>query len=368
MIGMKAGQIHGIHETGLLGGGIRFENLYQFLVDIFGHALVITAFVMVMMLLVEYITVQTRGNWSKPFEKNPVFQILLAALLGASPGCLGAYLVVTLYAHRVFNMAALITAMLATSGDEAFVMFAMIPGKAWLIMLILTGTSIVAGLILNLLPFGGSRMTLPVNHMKLHSHDPDCTCWEPRLILSQFRNLTFERAVLTGAGLAFALFLVNGTIGPDAWNWKRIVFLLVTLIEIFIVTTVPDHFLSKHLWGHVITRHFPKVFLWTFGALLLIHAGLEFLHIGEWIGNNRVLILLIALAVGIIPESGPHIAFITLYAQGVIPLSVLLANSVVQDGHGALPLLAESRKSFISMKAVKLLIGLAIGLIAIYFK
>jgi hypothetical protein len=358
---------HMHHDLGFLGGEIHFENLFQFLADILEHSLIITAFVLIMMLLIEYLTVQTKGTWIRPFENKPALQILLAALLGASPGCLGVYIVVTLFSHRLFNMAALVTAMIATSGDEAFIMFAMIPDKAILVMLLLFVISIGSGLILNLFPFGKAKMELPVNHLKLHEHDPDCICWDPRSIWSQFRNISFERAVLMGSGIVFAIFLMNGTIGPETWDWKRIIFLLVTLIEVFIVSTVPDHFLSRHLWGHVIRKHFLKIFLWTFGALVFIHAGLEFLHFGEWIGNNQFLILLIAVAVGIIPESGPHIVFITLYVQGVIPLSTLLANSIVQDGHGGLPLLAESRKDFIYVKGINILIGLLIGLAGVFF-
>jgi hypothetical protein len=71
--------------------------------------------------------------------------------------------------------------------------------------------------------------------------------------------------------------------------------------------------------------------------------------------------LIMALLVGIIPQSGPHIIFVTLFANGSIPFSILLANSIVQDGHGSIPLLAESGKSFLLMKAIKLVIGLLIG-------
>ena len=94
---------------------------------------------------------------------------------------------------------------------------------------------------------------------------------------------------------------------------------------------------------------------------------MEFLHIEEWIGNNQFLILLIAIAIGIIPESGPHIVFITLFVEGIIPFSTLLANSIVQDGHGALPLLAESRRGFFYVKGINLLIGLLIGMAGIFF-
>ena len=60
-------------------------------------------------------------------------------------------------------------------------------------------------------------------------------------------------------------------------------------------------------------------------------------------------------------ESGPHIVFISLFATGVIPFAVLLTNSIVQDGHGSIPLLAESGKSFIVAKLVNVIIGLIVG-------
>ena len=61
------------------------------------------------------------------------------------------------------------------------------------------------------------------------------------------------------------------------------------------------------------------------------------------------------------PESGPHLVFLTLYVQGSIPFSVLLASSIVQDGHGMLPMLAESRRAFVIVKAVNFTAGLLIG-------
>ena len=197
--------------------------------------------------------------------------------------------------------------------------------------------------------------------MKLHDHDPDCKAFVPSQIIPQLRRIGFERALLLSAGSLFLVFLLSGDVGPEQWNWQRIVFLIVIAIELFIALTVPDHFLRKHLWEHVIRRHLLRIFLWTFGAFLVIHAGLEFLHFGEWIRENPYSILLIAVLVGLIPESGPHILFISLFASGNIPLSILLANSIVQDGHGALPLLAETRAGFLKMKAVNLIVGFLLG-------
>jgi hypothetical protein len=350
---------HG-NMSGLLIEDIHFENVLQFLSEIFKHALVITLFVMIMMLLIEYLTVQTKGRWSKPFEKNLLLQVLFASLMGLVPGCLGSFVVVALFAHQLINFAALVAAMIASSGDEA-----MMPAKALVLFLILFCIAIATGLILNLFPFGRKKMYLPANYLKLHEEDPDCTCFVPSLILPQLKKMSFERAVLLGGGIVFTIFILSGDLGPTEWNWSRIVFLFVALVEVFISATVPDHFLVNHLWGHVIRKHFLKVFLWTFGAFVVIHTGLEFLNLEEWLKNNVFLVLLIALFIGIIPESGPHLIFVTLFVSGSIPFSILIANSIVQDGHGALPLLAESRKSFLYMKGVNFIVGLLVGITGI---
>jgi len=65
--------------------------------------------------------------------------------------------------------------------------------------------------------------------------------------------------------------------------------------------------------------------------------------------------------IGFIPESGPHLIFTILYAQGALPASILVANTVVQDGHGMLPMLAHSRKDFLFIKAVVFVVGVTIG-------
>ena len=111
-------------------------------------------------------------------------------------------------------------------------------------------------------------------------------------------------------------------------------------------------------------RHVPRIFLWTLGALLAMHFLTEYLHLRETIEGGTWIawvLLLVGGLVGLVPESGPHLVFVTLYARGAIPLSVLLANAVVQDGHGMLPLLAHSRRAFVGVKAAKLVAGVLIG-------
>jgi hypothetical protein len=51
----------------------------------------------------------------------------------------------------------------------------------------------------------------------------------------------------------------------------------------------------------------------------------------------------------------------------VVPLPVLLASSISQDGHASIPLLAESRRSFLWAKIINCGVAIAAGLLAMLF-
>ncbi|MDD3642991.1 MAG: putative manganese transporter, partial [Candidatus Krumholzibacteria bacterium] len=113
--------------------------------EILRNAVMITGFVFVMMLVIEYVNVLTSGRWGTGLARSRPGQYLLAALLGAVPGCLGSFAAVAMFSHRIFGLGALIAAMIATSGDEPFVMLALIPREAALLPLALFPIGIVAG-------------------------------------------------------------------------------------------------------------------------------------------------------------------------------------------------------------------------------
>ena len=73
--------------------------------------------------------------------------------------------------------------------------------------------------------------------------------------------------------------------------------------------------------------------------------------------------MILAILIGIIPESGPHLVFVTLFAQGFVPFYILLVSSIVQDGHSALPLLADSKMGFLKAKLVNMAVGFTVGMV-----
>ena len=338
------------------------------LVGIIVHALMITSFVFIMMLLIEYINVLTKGSWQDSLKKSRWGQYVLSGFLGAVPGCLGAFTIVSLYSHQVVSLGALVTAMIATSGDEAFVMFSMFPVKAFWLTVGLFLIGIISGYISDLIFKKQKLLIVHLNHeLPIHEEEEVCHCFSRKQFWPQLKNITIQRALLTGIFLLFLFFFFTGTLGAKEWDWKKITFISGALFGFFVVMTVPDHFIEEHIWIHVLKKHVTRIFLWTFGALLAIHFIEQYIHLESWIKDNYFWILLIAVLVGIIPESGPHLIFVTLFASGSLPFSILMASSIVQDGHGMLPMLAVSRKGFVWVKVINMIVGFAAGLIGYLF-
>ncbi|MCQ2316759.1 MAG: putative manganese transporter [Bacteroidales bacterium] len=393
------------------------------------QVLIITAFVLGMMMIIEFINVKTGGLWSKRLQTSPWIQIIIGAVMGVIPGCLGTYTIVSLYIHRVVNFPALMATLVATAGDESFFMFSLFPGKALLITAILFVLAIVVGGILQSTMknkfVGLTEKSFPLHeghdvchHHGHHHEDEKCeVCNHHHSVKENFKNLTFVRALLMTMCVTILALILSGVIdgqhqlnmlmggqseesvvesfgvehhelhelheeghheshelhesheclghhhdhGGEA-DWIRYTLIAMFLIIMVIVVVADEHFLEEHLWEHVIKVHLPKIVLWTLGVIAGLTLINHFVDIHGIVTKNPYVVLAAALLIGVIPQSGPHLIFVLLFMQGSIPMSILLASSIVQDGHGALPLLAESRKAFFLSKGISILLGLIVGI------
>ena len=113
--------------------------------------------------------------------------------------------------------------------------------------------------------------------------------------------------------------------------------------------------------------HALKVFAWTFGVLLAVAVLENYMDLVQWIKDNTLVSIIIAIAVGFIPQSGPHMVFVTMFADGLLPLPVLLANCIMQEGHAGLPLLSESKSAWIKGKLIKLVIAVIAAAVCALF-
>ena len=440
-------------------------------IDILRNSILITGLVVVMMMMIESLNIESKGLFFKGLRKTKVGQVVFGALLGSVPGCMGGFATVSLYTHRMFSFGALVAMMIASSGDEAFVMLAMIPEEALILFAVLFVLAIVVGIITDKV-----HDRIHARKCGLHDHEEcgvqtDCEgyivheheqivtsdCCHPHKDVeratcschpgkdrntssreaqrrSNMRHFGWKRiSMLVGLAI-FIAALATGLLGHDHSahaghdhaghgheqiatgealtmtcdghshehgqadghshehgnemegdgechcekhsdvaistghginllneEWMNVLFAGLSVIMLFVLIFSSDHFIEGHLWNHIIRKHLPVIFAWTFGVLLVLGVALQFVSIDSWISDNTALMILLATLIGIIPESGPHMIFVTLFAAGVVPFPVLLASSISQDGHAGIPLLAESRKSFVWAKLINCFVALAAG-------
>ena len=340
--------------------------------DVLRNSILITGLVMIMMLMIEYVNIQSHGKWFSKLRQNRFGQVVLGAGLGIIPGCMGGFAAVSMYSHKLLSFGALVAMMIASSGDETFVMLAMIPKEALLLMAILFVVAVVVGLLVD-------RFSKPHSHHHQEGCDEGYQIHEEEsetVEKSSFRNMKHASAERIALLLGVILFIVALAFGMleheheetvhtqlNIFNesWMNLVFAVVSLFVVWFIATAGEHIIKEHLWEHIIRKHFLSIFLWTFGALLVIQIGLHYFDLEQLISRNIPWMILLAVLVGIIPESGPHLLFVTLFATGMVPFSVLLASSISQDGHASLPLLAESKRSFLKAKIVNTLVAAILG-------
>jgi len=377
----------------------------EYIIDIFRDSILITGLVMVMMLLIEYVHIYSQGRSFAQLQSRPLRQIGLAALLGLVPGCIGGFAAVSLYAHGIISFGALVAMMVCTMGDEAFVLFATVPKVGIALALSLFSLALLSGWLIDKWGKRDAVSNRVVKHFSLHSedgceHGAHAAIWGN--LRENLRHIQPKRAMLLIGLLLFILAMGLGLLEHDAHlhehgaiethlheyethfhepeaigsrtghlnifseRWLNLLFTALSILTLFLTVKASNHFITEHLWDHIIKKHLLKIFLWTFGALMCISIGLQYLHLDEWVVQNGYIVLLVAALIGLIPESGPHLIFIALYASGVAPFSVLFTNFFIQDGHTSLPLLAERKGTFFKAKAIKLILGIAIGSV-IYF-
>lgn len=347
--------------------------LTDFLFEVVIQTVLVTFFVLLMITVLEYVNVFSQGVVNGFMRKNPSWQIFISAFFGLLPGCLGSYAAVTMYTHEIISFGALLGNLIATTGDEAFFMFSLMPQKAVLIFLILFILSIAAGYT-SYVFYDKKRIRLGnLSHFQIHKTLDTNRTHVRGSITENLKNLSAKRLTLIILLLIFSVLIMTGFLSENHEGENgietqaiKITFTVLSFASLFVVLTCTEHFLDEHIWHHVIGKHFKKVLIWTFAALAVIFFATNIFNIKETVEafdakKVEFVMLLIAIAVGLIPESGPHIVFISLYCSGAVPFSVLLANCIVQDGHGAIPLFAENKKDFFIIKGIKAAMALATG-------
>lgn len=271
-------------------------------------------------------------------------QTFYAAALGATPGCGGAIIVVTQFTKGTISFGSIVSVLIATMGDAAFLLLAREPLTAVLVI----GVSVVAGTVSGWVvdAVHGKNFMRP----KLNRID---TGTKPLRQPAPFRWMDIAWAGLVIVSLPLSA-AIAGQVDPNAWfgpftgvNPVQTLGVTGTLLSLLIWGLKPVWTERKmHDAGQPVMRRIVDdtsfVTAWVVMAFISYEVAVFAFgaDIGTFFGEYRPFMPLVGMLVGLIPGCGPQIVVTTLYLAGAIPLSAQLTNSIANDGDALFPAIA----------------------------
>lgn len=265
------------------------------------------------------------------------FQVPLAALLGATPGCGGAVVVIAAYSSGNVGFGAVVATLTATMGDAAFLLIATRPDAAMVILPLSFVVGIISGWIVD-----------RYNKIDL-TPDPSKQCTiAPVIGKTRLRDYAYLALVLPG------LFVGGAQLGQviitDLFGMP-VVYLGVTgaILGLLIWSTSSLQAMTNTADGPItrMAEETSFISVWVIGAYLgydylAAYAGLD---IEAAFMSVAPLLPIIAIIVGFIPGCGPQVLVTTLYINGVIPFAAVVGNAISNDGDALFPAIALNPKA-----------------------
>ena len=386
--------------------------------------LAVTVFVAAMVLLFSWLQYITAGRFVEWIRDNERWQPALGAIMGLTPGCGGAIIMMPMYTRGYVTYGTVIATLIATLGDAAFVLIgAVFLNPEFLTpVLIVHATSFVVGVTwgygadaIGVTPsrplgrFGptfGSKELLGEEATKQLEGDTHFDVQSEDSVLDDLPREVPEGLgyqiihqgyrvwwAVTAVGLVLAIMLLfwyaqDAEYAPElAWNpmtrdglitW---VGLIGTSLSIILYLS-SKNFLSDdteatigdklHSMDETLVHAASETAFVTFWVLIaylafafgMVAFGMDdgdFAEHGAGVGA-----VFVAAGIGLIPGCGPQIIAITAYVEGIVSFPALVANAISQDGDALFPLLVRHKTASIWATIHTTLPALLIGLVFLW--
>ena len=263
-------------------------------------------------------------------KKGDIWQVPMASVLGALPGCGGAVVVITAFARGNIRLGAMVAALIATMGDAAFLLLAKEPITYLKLVSISIFAAVISGWSVDRFHRGGLYSSEiknldTVSIGKLRDRDKFFVALAaPGLVLGTLQLAQFD---ISSFGIViFSLGFLGALLSVSVWAISPINAVSSHNDHPFTRSTEETSFVT--VW--VIAGFLAYEYAYTFFGL-----DLEVLAEAAWI-----FLPILAILVGFIPGCGPQVLVTTLYLNGVIPFAALIGNSISNDGDALFPAIA----------------------------
>ena len=376
--------------------------------------LAVTVFVAAMVLLFSWLQYATAGRFVDWIRSKRRLQPVIGAVMGITPGCGGAIVMMPLYARGYVTYGTVISTLIATLGDSAFVLIGGAIANPSLIgpVVMVHVISLVVGIIWGLgVDAVGITPSSPLGRFgsqPFESSVPETDNIEdfdvrddlPREEQEGFAYKVVHQGYLawwaiTGIGLIFAILLLiwgstgggpevdleDGSLNLDPFTLGGFVSwigLLGTGLSIAIFAaqrsifrddseaSIGDKLESLRETTIHAAQETSFVTFWVVIAYLVFEfsmllGGVDETHLAAY--GAGIGAILVAAAVGLIPGCGPQIIVMTSYIEGILGFPGLVSNAISQDGDALFPLLVRHRAASLWATLHTALPAVIVGLI-----
>ena len=355
--------------------------------------LAVTVFVAAMVLLFSWLQYVTAGRFVDWIRSKTKLQPIIGALMGLTPGCGGAIVMMPLYARGYVSYGTVVATLIATLGDSAFVLIGGAIANPDLIVpvLLVHLISFVVGVIWGLgIDLMGITPSSPLGRFgpeieeektqNISDEKYDVRDELPREEPNGFSYRIVHQGyliwwVVTLVGLIFAILLLywgaidggpsldldDGGLNLDPStmggfiSWVGLLGTLLSVaiflgqrsifgddteasigdkLDSFKETTIHAASETSFVTFWVLIAYFVFEFSMLFGGI----DESSLVAYGAGVGA-----IFVAALVGVIPGCGPQIIIMTSYVEGILGFPGLVSNAISQDGDALFPLLVRHR-------------------------
>ena len=282
-------------------------------------------------------------------RRDTIWQVPVAAGLGALPGCGGAIIVVTQYVTGRLSFGGVVAALTATMGDAAFLLIAQEPltGLAMVVLGFVVGT--LSGWIINFI-HGGDFLRSSEIRTDAEvdvEHDDASTPFLDRLWL-----LILAPGIVLAGLVAFQVD-VDAMFATDMLDRPATLLGVVGGVLALSMRLAPSFGIKGDAafsaGSGLIRRTISDtnfVTVWVIFAYLVFELSVYFLGIDlKTVFDGWALFTpMIAILLGFLPGCGPQVLVTTMYLSGIIPLSAQIGNALSNDGDALFPAIAIAPK------------------------